>query len=177
MGEVHALKEKVEAERAKPAADQNFVELKKELAVIAGDKQNPKAARSATGLLNTIEKCELSLEVANAMKVQEDQLTKTQQKIEGAKNEGLSKIEDKGIFAAIGTLKESPLFAETPGAKYYKVIDGNGKTLCYARPAGAAADTDLSKFVDKKVGLVGTIEANADLGEAVVLFTNIVEIQ
>lgn len=177
MGEVQALKEKIEAERAKPAADQNFAELKKAIAVIAGDKQSPKAARSAAGLLNTIGKCELSLEVANAMKVQEDQLTKTQQKIEGAKNEGLSKIEDKGIFAAIGTLKESPLFAETPGAKYYKVVGENGKTLCYARPAGAAVDTDLSKFVDKKVGLVGTIEANADLGEAVVLFTNILEIQ
>ncbi len=177
MGEVQALKEKVEAERAKPAADQNFAELKKAIVVIAGDKESPRAARSATVLLKTVEKYELSLEVANTIKVQEDQYTQTQQKIEGAKNEGLSKIEDKGIFAAIGTLKESPLFAETPGAKYYKVIDGNGKTLCYARPVGAAADADLSKFVDKKVGLVGTIEANADLGEAVVLFTNILEIQ
>ena len=177
MGEVHALKEKVEAERAKPAADQNFAELKKAIAVIAGDKQSPRAARSAAGLLKTIEKYELSLEVADAIKVQEDQFTQTQQKIEGAKNEGLSKIDDKGIFAAIGTLKESPLFAETPGAKYYKVVDGNGKTLCYARPVGAAADADLSKFVDKKVGLVRTIEANAELGEAVVLFTNILEIQ
>jgi uncharacterized protein YgiM (DUF1202 family) len=177
MGEVQALKEKVEAERAKPAADQNFAELKKAIAVIAGDKQSPRAARSAAGLLKTIEKYELSQEIAGAIKVQEDQLAKTQQKIEGTKNEGLSKIEDKGIFAAIGTLKETPLFAETPGAKYYKVIDGNGKTLCYARPAGSAADMDLSRFIDKKVGLVGTIEANADLGEAVVLFTNILEIQ
>jgi len=126
MGEVQALKEKVEAERAKPAADQNFAELKKAIVVIAGDKESPRAARSATVLLKTVEKYELSLEVANTIKVQEDQYTQTQQKIEGAKNEGLSKIEDKGIFAAIGTLKESPLFAETPGAKYYKVIDGNG---------------------------------------------------
>jgi len=177
MGEVQALKEKVEAERAKPAADQNFVELKKAITVIAGDKQSPMAARRAAGLLKTIEKCELSLEVANAIKVQEDQFTKTQQKIEGAKNEGLSKIEDKGIFAAIGTLKESPLFAETPGEKYYKIVNADGKTLCYARPASSAAGADLSKFVDKKVGLVGTIEANAELGEAVVLFTNILEIQ
>jgi hypothetical protein len=177
MGEVQALKEKVEAEHAKPAADQNFAELKKAITVIAGDKQSPGAARSAAGLLKKIEKYELSLEVANTIKVQEDQFTKTQQKIEGAKNEGLSKIEDKGIFAAIGTLKESPLFAETPSAKYYKVVNADGKTLCYARPAGLVADMDLSKFIDKKVGLVGTIDANAELGEAVVLFTNILEVQ
>ena len=124
-----------------------------------------------------VEKYELSQEVAKAVQVQEEQFGKTQQKIESAKNEELSKIEDKGIFAVIGTLKETPLFAETPSAKYYKVVDGDGKTLCYARPAGSAADADLSKFVDKKVGLVGTIEANADMGEAVVQFTNILEVQ
>ena len=102
---------------------------------------------------------------------------KTQQKIESAKNEELSKIEDKSIFAVMGKLLESPLFAETPGARYYRVVDDSGKTLCYARPTGAAADVDLSKFVDKKVGLVGAIEANVELGEAVVQFTNIVEVQ
>ena len=177
ISEVQALKEKFEAERAKPAADQNFAELKKAITVIADDKQSPRAAGRAAALLKTIEKCELSLEVAGEMKVQEDQFAKTQQKIESAKNEGLSKIEDKGIFAAIGTLKESPLFAETPSAKYYKVVNADGKTLCYARPAGLAADMDLSKFIDKKVGLVGTIDANTELGEAVVLFTNILETQ
>jgi uncharacterized protein YgiM (DUF1202 family) len=175
--EVQALKEKVEAERAKPAGEQNFAELKKEITVIAGDKQSPMAAKSAAALLKMIDKCELSQEVAKAIKSQEDEYGKTQQKIDSAKNEGLSKIEDKGIFAVIGTLKESPLFAETPGARYYKVVDGNGKALCYARPTGPAADADLSKFVDKKVGLVGSIEANADLGEAVVQFTNILEVQ
>ena len=50
MGEVQALKEKVEAERAKPAADQNFAELKKAIAVIAGDKQSPRAARKRSGI-------------------------------------------------------------------------------------------------------------------------------
>ena len=177
MAQVQALKDKVEAERAKPAEQQNFADIKKELMGVAGDKQSPRAARNAQGLLKVIERCELSQTVAKAVKVQEEQFGKTQQQIESAKNEQLSKIEDKSIFAVIGTLKESPLFAETPGAKYYKVIDGSGKTQCYARPTGSAADVDLSKFVDKKVGLVGAIEANVELGEAVVQFTNIVEVQ
>jgi uncharacterized protein YgiM (DUF1202 family) len=177
MGQVHVLKAKVEAERTKPAADQNFAGIKKELMDVAGDKQSPIAAHQAQSLLKVIERCELSQEVAKTVKVQEEQFGNTQQQIESAKNEQLSKFEDKSIFAVIGKLLESPLFAETPGAKYYRVVDGNGRTQCYARPTGAAVDVDLSKFVDKKVGLVGTIEANAEMGEAVVLFTNIVEIQ
>jgi uncharacterized protein YgiM (DUF1202 family) len=177
MGQVQALKDKVEAEKAKPVQDQNFAELKKELTVIAGDKQSPRAARSAAGLLKMIEKTELSQEIAKVLKAQDEQLGKTQQKIESEKNEGLSKIEDKSVFAVIGTLKESPLFAETPSAKYFKVVGENGKILCYARPTGAAAEVDMSKFVGKKVGLVGTIEANAEMGEAVVQFTNILEVQ
>lgn len=177
MGQVHVLKEKVEAERAKPAADQNFADIKKELTEVAGDKQSPMAANKAQSLLKVIERCELSQEVARAVKVQEEQSGKTQQQIEIARNEQLSKFEDKSIFAVMGKLLESPLFAETPGARYYRVVDENGKTLCYARPTGTAADMDLSKFVDKKVGLVGTIEANAEMGEAVVQFTNILQVQ
>jgi uncharacterized protein YgiM (DUF1202 family) len=177
MTQVQALKDKVEAERAKPAEQQNFADIKKELMGVAADKQSPRAARNAQSLLKLIERCELSQTIAKAVKVQEEQFGKTQQQIESAKNEELAKIEDKGIFAVIGKLLESPLFAETPGAKYYRVVGENGRTLCYARPTGAAADVDLSKFVDKKVGLVGTIEANAELGDAVVQFTNIVEVQ
>jgi hypothetical protein len=177
MGEVQVLKEKVAAERTKPEADQNFADIKKELTEVAGDKQSPMAAHNAQSLLKVIEKCELSQEITKVVKVQEEQFGKTQQQIEIAKNERLSKFEDKSIFAVIGKLLESPLFAETPGAKYYRVVDDNGRTLCYARPSGAAADMDLSKFVDKKVGLVGTTEANTELGGAVVQFTNIVEVQ
>jgi uncharacterized protein YgiM (DUF1202 family) len=177
MSHVQVLKEKVEAERAKPAADQNFAGIKKELTDVAGDKQSPRAAHNAQSLLKVIERCELSQEIAKAVKVQEEQFGKTQQQIESAKSEQLSKIEDKSKFAVIGKLLESPLFAETPGAKYYRVVDENGKTLCYARPTGAAADVNLSKFVDKKVGLEGTIEANTEMGEAIVQFTNIVEVQ
>ena len=177
MSQVQVLKEKVEAERTKPAADQNFADIKKELMDVAGDKQSPKTAQNAQSLLKVIVRIELSQEVAKSVKVQEEQFGKTQQQIEIAKNEQLSKLVDKSIFAVIGKLLESPLFAETPGAKYYRVVDENGRTQCYARPTGAAADVDLSKFVDKKVGLVGTIEANTEMGEAVVQFTNIVEVQ
>jgi len=176
-GEVRQLKERVEAEKAKPLDQQDFTELKKAIEAIANNKQTPRASRGAQGLLKTIERCELVREVAKAEKLQEQQFGQTQQRIETAHSEQLAQFEDLSVFAVIGLLKESSLFAETPGVKYYRVVNSDDKTICYARPTGAAADMDLSKFIDKKVGLVGTIEANHELGGALVEFTNIVELK
>jgi uncharacterized protein YgiM (DUF1202 family) len=173
--EVLALKEQVDAERAKPVADQNFVEMKKKVAEMAGDKQAPKAAKNAQNLLKTIERCELAKKVSEAAKSQDEQLIQTQKQIEEAREAKLSQLEDRSIFAVIGQMKESSVFAEAPGVKYYRIVDDQGKMICYARPAGEAANMDLSKFIDKKVGLVGTIEPSAELGGAIVEFTSIVE--
>jgi uncharacterized protein YgiM (DUF1202 family) len=175
--EVQLLKERVDAERAKPADQQNFAELKKALGEFANNKQTPKAARNAQNLLKTIERSELAQEVTKAAKLQNEQFGQTQQRIESAHAEQLAKFEDLSIFAVIGQLRESSVFAEAPGIKYYRVVDNEGKTVCYAKPTGEAANADLSKFVDKKVGLVGTIEPNPELGDALVQFTNIVELK
>jgi hypothetical protein len=173
--ELDALKAKVDAEKAKPIEQQNFSELKKQVSVLANDKQSVRLARLAQNLLKNIERFELAQEVAKAAKIQEEQFGQIQQRIENAKNEKLSQLEDLSIFAVIGQLKETTLFSATPGAKYFRVFDSEGKTMCYAYPAGAAVSMDLSKFIDKKVGLVGTVEAQPELG-AVVQFTNIVEL-
>jgi hypothetical protein len=167
----------VEAEKAKPLDQQDFTELKKAIEAIANNKQTPRASRGAQGLLKTIERCELVREVAKADKLQEQQFGQTQQRIETAHSEQLTQFDDISVFAVIGLLRESSLFAETPGVKYYRVVNSDDKTICYARPTEAAADMDLSKFIDKKVGLVGTIEANHELGGALVEFTNIVELK
>jgi SH3-like domain-containing protein len=177
MGEVRLLKERVEAEKAKPIDQQDFTEMKKSLEEIAKNKQTPRAARGAQALLKTIERCELAREVAKADKLQEQQFGQTQQRIETAHSEQLAKFEDLSVFAVIGQLKESTLFAETPGVKYYRIVDSEDKTICYAKPTGAAVDMDMSKFIDRKVGLVGTIEPNHELGGALVEFTNIVELK
>jgi uncharacterized protein YgiM (DUF1202 family) len=175
--EVQLLKARVDAERAKPADQQNFAELKKALGEFANNKQTPKAARNAQNLLKTIERSELAQEITKAAKLQNEQFGQTQQRIESAHAEQLAKFEDLSIFAVIGQLRESSVFAEAPGIKYYRVVDNEGKTICYAKPAGEASNADLSKFVDKKVGLVGTIEPNPELGDALVQFTNIVELK
>ncbi len=175
--EVKLLRERVDAERAKPVDQQNFAELKKAIGEIANNKQNPKSARNAQNLLKTIERYELAQEIAKADKLQDEQFGQTRQRIENAHAEQLAKFEDLSIFAVIGQLRESSVFAEGPGIRYYRVVDNEGKTVCYAKPTGEAANMDFSKFIDKKVGLVGTIEPNPEMGGALVQFTNIIELQ
>jgi uncharacterized protein YgiM (DUF1202 family) len=175
--EVMLLKEQVEAEQAKPIEQQDFSELKKRLMKIVNDKQSPKAARNAQHLLNAVERCELASKVSKAVKLQEQQFSQTQQRIENARAAKLADFEDLSIYAVIGKLAESTIFAEAPGIKYYRIVDNEGKTVCYARAANEALNLNVSKFIDKKVGLVGAIEPKAELGGALVQFTNIVEVR
>lgn len=177
MEEVRQLKVKVDAERAKSIKAQNFAELKKSLKEIVDNNEAPKAGQGAQGLLKTIERCEFAQEVGKTVKQQDEQFGQTSKQIEDAKAAKLAEFEDISVFAAIGQLKESNIFAETAGLKWYRVVDDQGKNICYAQPTGAALDMDLSKYVDKKVGLVGTIEPHPELGDAVVQFTNIVVIK
>ena len=175
--ELNLLEEHLKAEQAKPLAEQKYDELKKALEVIANDKQSLRTSRKAQYMIKTTERYELARDIAKTVEAQSEEFAKTGERIEAARNEKLTQFEDRSIFAVIGRLKESSIFSETRGVKYYRIMDEEGKTVCYARPAGEAAHRDLSGLIDKKVGLVGTIEANAELGGALVEFTNILELK
>jgi uncharacterized protein YgiM (DUF1202 family) len=174
--EVLALKEKVDAEKAKPVGQQNWTELKKSLMEIAANKQAPVAARNAQTLLKTITRCELAKEVADATKSQDEQSGQAQKKISDELAAKMAELDskDQSKFAIIGILKGSSIFAEARGIRYYRIVDKDDKTICYARPQGDAVNMDMSQFMDKKVGLVGTIDPNAELGGALVDFTNVI---
>lgn len=174
--EVLDLKEKVDALKAKPVEQQDWTEIKKSLMEIAANKQTPIAAKNAQALLKTIARCELAKEVAEATKAQDEQFGKSQKQIEEARASKLAEFDaqDQSKFAIIGVLKGSSIFAEAPGVKYYRVVDNEDRTICYARPEGDAVNIDMSGFIGKKVGLVGTIDPNIELGGALVKFTNVV---
>jgi uncharacterized protein YgiM (DUF1202 family) len=174
--EVLALKEKVDAQKAKPVEQQDWAEIKKSLLQIAANKQAPVAAKNAQVLLKTIARCELAKEVAEATKAQEEQFDETQKQIEEARSSKLAEFEahDQSTFAIIGVLKGSSIFAEAPGIKYYRIVDDEDKTICYARPTDDAVNMDFSALLGQKVGLVGTIAPNIELGGALVQFTNVV---
>jgi hypothetical protein len=92
--------------------------------------------------------------------------------IEKAVTAKLAEMQDLGRFAAVGRFLT---FEAYPG--YYRIVDGSNKTICCALPSGSASRMDLSKFVGRKVGLLGDIEAHLPTKGALVRFTKIVELR
>lgn len=167
------LKEQVQAERAKPADQQNYTNFKKALTEIFKDPGAGKAARYAEFVLRQIEGYELARNVADTIRLQTDQLEKVKAGIDKARTTRLAQIENVGRFAVTGEFQTY----ETFGPGNYRIVDESGKMICYALPSDSAAQMDLAGMVGRKVGLVGTIEAYKPIAGALVRFTEIVELK
>ena len=83
----------------------------------------------------------------------------------------MAEVETMGKFAIVGEFQTYVTY----GPGNYRILDEAGKMVCYALPAGAASQKDLSGFVGQKVGLVGTIEPHLATKKALVRFTEIVK--
>jgi len=173
LNKFYVLKERIDAERKKPVSRQNYSELKKSMAAISKSDKAGKAARYANFVLGRIERYELALKADRMVKVQRQQLEKIEARIDEALNKKLSEIPDLGKYAVVGALEKSGIYSGTQNIKRYRVVDRAGTTLCYAVPTGEGVSPDWSKFVGKKVGLVGTIEAHQQSGGALVRFMQI----
>ncbi len=173
----YALQKQANAERAKPMAQQNYTNIKKALAEIARNKEAGKAARYSEFTLKQIKGFELALEVAKEVPLQDAQLQRIQERIEKASATKLSEVPDLGRFAVIGQLQTSSIYGPEVELKHYRIIDDSGKIICYALPSGPALKVDLSKFLGRKVGLVGTIKPHPQTAGALVRFAEIVELE
>lgn len=173
LTEYYALEKQMEAERAKPIDQQDYSDIKKAFLKIAGDKEAGKAARYSEFAVNQIERFELALEVAKAVRLQDARLRKIKDDIAKAKAKRLAEVQGLGRFAVIGQFQISKVYVE----QTYQVVDDSGKITCYALPTDPASQMDLSKFVDRKVGLVGTIEPHVQTAGALVRFAQIVELK
>jgi len=177
LKEYNALRERVEAERAKPIDKQNYTELKKALGEIANNKEAGKAARYAEFTLEQVERFELALAVAKELQLQNEQLEKIKQRIDKAYAEKLAENQNLGKYAVIGKFQSSSVYETEGELKRYRITDESGANICYAAPTGRAAQMDLSKFIGRKVGLVGKIEPHPPTGGAIVQFTEVVELK
>ncbi|MHC4205206.1 MAG: hypothetical protein ACYSTT_11205 [Planctomycetota bacterium] len=163
------LKEQVKAENAKPAEQQDYTKLKKELLEIAKDEKAGNASRYAQFVVRQIEGYELALQVVKEVELQNQQLEKVKAGISKAKATKIAEIEEMGKFAIIGEFQTYLTY----GPGHYRILDEAGKMICYALPAGAASQMDVSGFVGQKVGLVGTIEPHLATKKALIRFTAI----
>jgi len=173
LHEYYKLQKVLEAERAKPVDEQNYADLRKSFEKLAADKEAGKAARYSKFTLQQIDRFELALEIARVVKQQNTLLQEGQARITEAVNARLAEFQRMGRYAAIGKLRVFTLY----GPGHYRIVDDSGTTICHALPVAATANADLSRLVGKKVGLVGTIEADRETAGALVRFTEIVELK
>lgn len=173
----HALEKQIQAEGKKPMDQRNYANLKKSLAVIAANQQAGKAARYCSFALEQIKRCELALEVAKVVRLQDTQLQRTREKIDKARANRLADFQDLGKFTAVGQFLVSGIYGTEAQLKHYRIIDASGNIACYALPSGPAAQTSLDGFLGKKVGLTGIIEPHTQTAGALVRFTEIAQIE
>ena len=179
LNEYYAIQKQIEAERAKPIAQQNYTSMKESLKAIAANKEAGKAARYAEFTIKQIERYELALTVAKEVQLQTEKLQQTNDQIDKTRAAKLAEVKDLGRFAVIGQFQSSAVYGSEAGAPgtRYRITDKSGKIMCYAAPTGQAAKTDLTKFIGRKVGLVGTIEPHSATALSLVRFTEIVELK
>ncbi len=177
LKEYYALAKQIEAERAKPMAQQNYANFKKSLAEIAGNKEAGKAARYSEFAIKRIERYELALVVDKEVQLQDSQLQRIRERIEKARATQLAQVPELGEFVVIGQFQTSEIYGPEEELKHYRIIDDSGQTICYALPEGSASLVDLSELVGRKVGLVGTVEPHPQTKSALVRFTEITELK
>jgi len=170
----YSLSEKVKAEHEKKLAEQNYTEFKKKLAELVALKDGSRAARYAEYTLKQVERYEMACTVGKEVEAQQKELQKTNTKIDEARTTKLGLIVDRSKFAVTGRLETSSVYNGVGQARRYRILDDAGRTTCYVTPVGPAVNTDFSKYLGHKVGLVGPIAPHPDTQRAFIEFTEIV---
>ncbi|UCF14339.1 MAG: SH3 domain-containing protein [Phycisphaerales bacterium] len=168
-----ALQKLIEAETKKPLKEQDYTQIKKDLAEIANDENADKVAIYARKVLQRVEGLELAVSVMEKVRLHNEQLEKTNASIEKKHAAKLAEIENMGKFAVTGKLRPFTLY----GKGHYLIVDDSGKMLCYALPSKQVKQMNISSLIGKKVGLKGMIQPHLPTKKAMVRFTEIAELQ
>jgi uncharacterized protein YgiM (DUF1202 family) len=177
LKEYNALQEQIKAELAKPVADQNYAAISEALSAIADNNEAGKAARYAQFTLKQVERYELACEVEKAVRQQDAQLKQTNEQIDKEAAAKLAATPDLSKYTAVGLFQVSSVYdPQMQHQTYYRIVDSSGSTICYAVEDGPAAKMDLSKFVGKQVGIIGTVGTHPQTGSVLVKFTEITEL-
>ena len=175
LQQYYALEKLVKAEHAKPLLEQDYSKVKQALELLASNIDAGKAASYAEYMVKRIEGFELACEVTKAVDLQEQNLKQIKENIQKAQQATMAELPNLGKYAAIGKFELSSIYQQAP-LKLYTISNTAGQIICYAMPEGTGSQTDLTKFIDKKIGLVGTIEPHPETLSALVRFTEIAEL-
>ncbi len=122
--------------------------------------------------MSRIEGYKLAIKVGQEVAVQDELLKEATLRINRARSQRLAEAPKLGRFAVIGMFKRSNV-----NLRRYRIVAASGRTLCYAQPVGNIADSELTQYLGKKVGLIGEIKAHAPSKSALVEFTRVAAVQ
>jgi len=177
LRQYYDAQELIKAEFKKPLDEQNYSQPKKILEDLLSADDSDKAARYAKYTIDQIDRYELAAAVDKEINLQDTELSQIYTRIDEVHSERLADLRDLGQFAVIGNLKTSNVYGPGEAMLHYIITDSNGKIICYALPTEGASNTDLSQFIDKKVGLIGQIEPHPQTAGALVKFKEIETVQ
>jgi hypothetical protein len=168
LAEYYAIKKRVEEELLKPREAQSYAEIETSLIKLSENEESEKVAKYAQIFLSRIEGYKLAIKVGQEVAVQDELLKEATLRINRARSQRLAEAPKLGRFAVIGMFKRSNV-----NLRRYRIVAASGRTLCYAQPVGSLADSELTQYLGKKVGLIGEIKAHAPSKSALVEFTTI----
>ena len=169
----HELGKLIKEEVKKPLDAQDYSKIAEELIKIVEDPKAGKARLYAKFYLEELQRYELAINAGSELEKQQQELKKTKEEIEKRRIEELEKIVDPDKFAVVGKLKPSSVYTTKSSHERFIVVNDAGKIICYAIPTGDAASTDLSKFLMKKVGLIGETKDDPHNPVSLVMFSKI----
>ncbi len=169
----HELGKLIKKEVKKPLDNQDYSKIAEELIKIIKYPEAGKARLYAKFYLEELQRYELAIRARSELEKQQQELEKTKEEIEKRRIEELKKIVDPDKFAVVGKLKPSSVYTTKSSQKRFIIVNDAGKIICYAIPTGNAASTDLSKFLMKKVGLIGETKGDPNNPVSLVMFSEI----
>ena len=178
LKEYYDIEKQIKAQHDKPIAEQDYTHIRLALEGLSADKTIHKAARYAQFALKQIGRYEMAVKADKAIRLQDNRLQGVQQRIAKAQATKLDEIDqvDIGKYAVVGKFEKSNIYGPEKVVKHYRVVDDDGKIICYARPGTLAPNTNFDRFVGQKVGLVGMIIAHEQTNGALVKFSEVVEL-
>jgi len=173
LEQYYSYTKRLDEEKNKPLADQNYVEIRAGLESLAANKDAGKAAEYAQYTLKTVSRYELAKQSASLIEGQKSTLQQQLEAIEKERQLKKAQTVTSKSFDLSGTFKPSAVYSRRPDLKRYVVMDDKNKPICYAEPATAAMQGDLREYYDKNVGLNGEISTDPISNFPLIKFTEI----
>lgn len=173
IAKCHELGKLIKEEVKKPLDQQSYSKIAEELTKIAESPNAKKAKLYAKFYLEELQRYELAIRAGVELKDQQKKLKEAREQIRKRRDEELAKMSAPERFTVVGKLRPSSVYTTKSSQKRFLIVNDAGKIICYAIPTDNAVSMDLSKFVMKKVGLIGETKSDPHNPVSLVMFSGI----